>query len=98
MFMRIVWGKVMPGQWDEYETAFIQAMARRGDVKGLKSHWLVRDQQDRDAGYSVSLWDTEQDMQAYWASERREEAMAPVRRFYVNQYTATNCEVRYARM
>lgn len=95
--MRIVWGKVMPGQWKAYETAFKQAMARRGDVKGMKGHWLARDSQDPDAGYSISLWDSEQNMREYWDSKQREEAMAPVRQFYVNQFTTTHCEVRYAR-
>ena len=45
MYMRIVWGRIVPGKWNEFETEFKSAMARRGDVMGLKQHWLARDQQ-----------------------------------------------------
>ena len=57
MFMRIVWGKILPGKWAEFEAAFKSAMAARGDLKGLKNHWLARDQEDPEAGYSITLWD-----------------------------------------
>ena len=53
MFMRIVWGKIRPGKWAEFEAAFKSAMAARGDLKGLKNHWLARDQDDPEAGYSM---------------------------------------------
>lgn len=96
MFMRIVWGKILPGKWDEFETAFTSAMAARGDLPGLKDHWLARDQEDRNAGYSITLWNSEQDMRAFWDSPKRKEVMAALEPFFVNQFTATHCEVRYA--
>ena len=67
----------------------------RGEVKGLKSQWLVRDQNDRDAGYSISLWDSDKDMHAFWDSPKRQEAMAVIQPFFANQYTTTNCEVKF---
>ena len=48
--MRIVWGKILPGKWNEFEAAFKAAMVVRGDLKGLKNHWLARDQNDTTAG------------------------------------------------
>ena len=39
MYMRIVWGKIIPGKWNEFEAAFKAAMAKRGEVTGLKNHW-----------------------------------------------------------
>ena len=36
MYMRIVWGKIVPGKWDEFEAAFKAAMSVRGELKGLK--------------------------------------------------------------
>ena len=36
MQMRIIWGKILPGQWDAFEAAFKQALEIRGEVKGLK--------------------------------------------------------------
>ena len=49
MEMRIIWGKIMPGQWDAFEAAFQKALEIRGQVKGLKAQWLLRDQNDPDA-------------------------------------------------
>ena len=95
MFMRIVWGKILPGKWAEFEAAFRSAMAARGDLKGLKNHWLARDQEDPEAGYSITLWDSESDMRAFWDSPKCKQVMAPLESFYVNQFTTTHCEVRY---
>ena len=50
MEMRIIWGKILPGQWDAFEAAFRRAVEIRGDVKGLKGQWLLRDRNDPDAG------------------------------------------------
>jgi heme-degrading monooxygenase HmoA len=93
--MRIVWGKIVPGKWDEFEKAFTAAMAKRGEVKGLKNHWLARDQADPNAGYSITLWSTEADMKAFWDSKKREEIAAPLQQYWVNQFTTTHCETRY---
>ena len=76
MHMRIIWGRIAAGQWDGFEAAYKKATALRGDVKGLKNQWLARDQGDPDAGYSITLWDSEADMRAFWDSKKREEAMA----------------------
>jgi len=96
MQMRIVWGKVLPGKWEEFEAAFKQAMAMRGEVKGLHNQWLVRDQSDPEAGFSVSLFESDEDMHAWWGSSMREQATALLQPFYANQYTVTNCDVKLA--
>src|SRR6476660_4803547 len=96
MQMRIIWGKIMPGQWNAFEAAFKRALEIRGDVKGLKGQWLLRDQNDPDAGYSISQWESEEAMRAFWDSKRRSDAMAVIQPFFVNQFTITNCEVRVA--
>ncbi len=95
MYMRIVWGKIVPGKWQEFEAAFKMAMDARGDVKGLRDHWLARDQHDQNSGYSLTLWESEADMRAFWDSQKRKDVMAPLEPFYVNQFTTTHCEVRY---
>ena len=95
MYMRIVWGKILPGKWNEFEVAFKTAMTARGEVKGLKDHWLARDQNDANAGFSITLWDTDSAMQAFWDSQKRKDVMAPLEPFYVNQFTTTHCEVTY---
>ena len=96
MYMQIVWGKIATGKWNEFEAAFKAAMAKRGEVKGLSDHWLARDQNDQNAGYSITLWDTAADMQVFWDSQMRKDVMAPLEPYYVNQFTTTHCEVKYA--
>jgi heme-degrading monooxygenase HmoA len=94
MHMRIVWGKILPGQWDAFEAAFKKALEIRGEPKGLKSQWLLRDQNDPDAGYAISQWESEEDMRAFWDSQKRSDAMAVIQPFFVNQFTITNCAIR----
>lgn len=96
MYMRIVWGKIVPGKWSEFEAAFKSAMAKRSEVQGLEQHWLARDQNDGNAGYSVTLWASETAMRAFWDSPKRKEVMAPLEPYYVNQFTTTHCEVAYS--
>jgi len=96
MYMRIIWGRIASGQWDAFEAAYKKAVSLRGDVKGLKKLCLTRDQNDRDAGYSITLWDSEADMHAFWDSKKREEVMALLRPYFLNQFTVTHCEVRYS--
>lgn len=96
MYMRIVWGRIAPGKWDQFEAAFKAAMATRGELAGLRNHWLARDQQDANAGYSITIWDSEVAMRTFWESPKRREIMAPLEPYYVNQFTTTHCEVKYA--
>ncbi len=96
MHMQIVWGKILPGQWDAFEAAYKKATAGHGGVNGPKGRWLLRDRNDPDAGYSVSLWESEADMKAFWESPQRKEGMEMVQPFFANQYTVTQCDVRYA--
>ncbi len=98
MYARIVWGKIVPGKWDAYEAAYQRAIEARGPVDGLLVQWLAQDQRDRDAGYSVSLWQSEAAMKAYVGSQPHKDMTAPLTGFFVNQYTATHCEIKhYAR-
>jgi hypothetical protein len=89
MQMRIIWGKILPGRWGAFEAAFKKALEIREEVKGLKGQWLLQDQNDSDAGYAISQWESED-------SKKRGEAMAVLQPFYVNQFTITNCAVRIA--
>jgi heme-degrading monooxygenase HmoA len=96
MHMRIIWGTILPGQWDAFEAAFKKALEIRGEVKGLKSQWLLRDENDPDAGYAISQWESDEDMRAFWDSKKRRDAMAVLQPFFVNQFTITNCAIRVA--
>jgi len=96
MYMRIIWGRVRPGQWDSYEAAYRKLfLAKRPAIDGLKGRWLVRDLHDPDAGYSVSLWETAEAMRAYETGEFfRTEVKATLQPFFVDDFTTTHGEVR----
>ena len=98
MFARIVWGKVLPGKWDEYEAAYKKSLKARGPIDGLLVQWLAQDENDRDAGYSISLWNSKEQMLGYVGSKPHKDMTSPLTPFFVNQYTATHCEIKhYAR-
>ena len=95
MHMRIVWGRLKPGQWDAFEAKFNEVMAAHQKIAGLRGRWLVRDTVDGDTGFSVSLWDNEEAMADYEGGalhkDRIQPALSP---FFVGDYKTHHCEVR----
>jgi heme-degrading monooxygenase HmoA len=95
MYARIIWGKILPGKWNEYEKAYKAAIAKRGPVKGLVVQWLAQDESDTDAGYSISVWQTKEAMTDYVASKQHENTASSLKSYFVNQYTATHCAIKH---
>ena len=97
MIMRITWGKLRPGSWNDFEKAYRATVAVKGrDVKGLRGRWLLQDSVDKDTGFAVSLWDTPEDMQAYEQSAVYQKEFAPVLQpFFVGDYKTYRSEVKY---
>ena len=61
MIMRITWGKLRPGSWNEFEKTYKATVATKGGTsKGLRGRWLLQDTADADTGFAVSLWKTRQ--------------------------------------
>lgn len=50
MRVRIIYGKLKSGTWDQYEAAYKKAMESAGDIAGLRARWLTRDVDNPDAG------------------------------------------------
>jgi heme-degrading monooxygenase HmoA len=59
MMLRIIQGKLKPGTWDSYERAYKDVMKKAGKIPGLRGRWLARTADDPDAGYTISLWESE---------------------------------------
>jgi heme-degrading monooxygenase HmoA len=97
MIMRITWGKLRPGSWNDFEKTYNTTVAAKGNqVKGLRGRWLLQDTEDQDTGFAVSLWDTATDMQAYEASALYRQEFAPaLQPFFVGEYKTYRCEVKY---
>jgi hypothetical protein len=45
MIMRMTWGKLRPGTWQEYEQAY-HATVEGQAIPGLRGRWLAQDVQD----------------------------------------------------
>jgi heme-degrading monooxygenase HmoA len=96
MMMRITWGKLNPGTWDEFEQTYKETLAGK-EIKGLRGRWLAQDENDLDSGFSVSLWETPEDLQAYEQSEGFRDMYVPtLSPFFAGEYTTYRCEVKYS--
>ena len=95
MFIRITWGKLKSGSWNDYEAAYRKIMPQTLDVPGMRARWLIRDLDDPDAGYSVAMFETEQDMRAFTGNPQVraaiKDALDP---FHTGEYTTKHCEVK----
>ena len=97
MIMRITWGKLRSGSWNDFEKTYQATVAARGrDVKGLRGRWLLQDSEDRDTGFAVSLWESPADMQAYEQGDLYKKEFAPaLQPFFVGDYKTYRCNVKY---
>lgn len=96
MIMRMTWGKLRSGTWDEFEQAY-RATVVGEEVKGLRGRWLAQDANDPDGGFAVSLWETADDMQAYEQSDFfQEKALPALQPFFAGEYTTYRCDVKYS--
>ena len=68
MIMRITWGKLCAGCWQEYEQAYRATVAEKA-VPGLRGRWLAQDVHDPDGGFAVSVWDSLEAMQPFFVGE-----------------------------
>lgn len=49
MIMRITWGKLRPGSWNEFEHTYNATVAVKGrTVKGLRGRWLLQNAANKD--------------------------------------------------
>jgi heme-degrading monooxygenase HmoA len=95
MFMRISWGRIRSGQWEEYERRFDKLAAAQTAAGGPKRRWLVRDLDEPDAGFAISLFDTEEEMRA-WSNDpaARQRTQSEMSDVYIGDYRTRQCEVR----
>jgi heme-degrading monooxygenase HmoA len=99
MVIRVTWGKLRAGAWDEFERTYRANVVTKGrNIKGLRGRWLAQDSADPDTGFAVSLWHSLSDMQAYEQSALYQDIMAPLAPFFVGEYKTYRCEVKYTDM
>jgi len=96
MMLRIIRGKLKPGTWPAYERAYKETMIKAGKIPGLKARWLARAANDPDAGYTVSVWESDEAMRTYEKGDVLKKVILPaLEPFFSGDYTTTSCEVRF---
>ena len=99
MVIRVTWGKLRAGAWNEFERTYRETvLVKAKSPKGLRGRWLAQDESDKDTGFAVSLWDNLADMKAYEQSALYREIMAPLQPFFVGDYKTYRCDVKYTDM
>ena len=96
MVIRITWGKLRAGAWNDFERAYRASVVVKGkNIKGLRGRWLAQDEGDRDTGFAVSLWENARDMQAYEQSALYQEIVGSLQPFFVGEFKTYRCDVKY---
>jgi heme-degrading monooxygenase HmoA len=95
MYVRMVWGKLRPGSWGEYEHHYTERVAggAANKVKGLRERQLLRSTEDPDEGISLSVWDTLEDLLSYERGELRGGLAKEVEHLYRGEYWVKHFEV-----
>lgn len=94
--MRFTGGRVKAGTWCAYEEAYARHVRQSTPIRGLLGRWLVRAIDDPDTGFSVSIWATEQHMDAYERSDcLKREILPNLAPFLTSAFVAHHCEVRF---
>ena len=93
MYIRMVWGKLRPGSWEEYERHYHERLASHTDIEGLHERQLLRSTEDPDEGISVSIWDTLENLRSYETGEFRQNVAREVEHLYRGEYWVKHFEV-----
>jgi heme-degrading monooxygenase HmoA len=93
MYMRVAWGRVEPGKWDEYEAAYRKGAGEAGTPEGMVAHRLMRDIDDPDTGYTTLVFETREAMEAYENSTNKATRLAPIQPFFPAAFVVNRLEV-----
>ena len=95
MYVRIVWGRLKLGVWDEYERYYNENMEPiTQGIEGFRGRQLLQSTENPDEGMSITLWDTLEALRNYDRSPKRQEASRGAERFYVGEYWVRNLEIK----
>ncbi|NIO09704.1 MAG: hypothetical protein GTO40_17560 [Deltaproteobacteria bacterium] len=95
MYARVVWGKIKPGMWDEYEKEYNeQVVSRTRQIKGFRGRRLMRGVEDPNEGISITLWETKEDMDNYAKSPERQDRAKNAEKMYAGDYWIKHFEIK----
>lgn len=97
MYMNVIWGRIKPGMFPEYERIFLQPDASPLKSAGFICRWLLRDLDDADSGFTISLWESQQHLSSYQAHPTIQDLRENMfKDLFVGEFSRYACEVRVA--
>src|SRR6266567_8484857 len=97
MYVRITSIHCWPGQWPEYQaTAERLCLESRHLAPARLSVWMIRSTEDPDQGVSLSLWTSQEELEAYEAGDwYRKRLMPELEKHLVGEIPVTRGELRF---
>ena len=87
MYVRVFWGRVKPGMWDEYERFYEEKVVPVSQhMRGFRGRQLMRSTENPDEGASISLWETIEDLGNYERSPERQQIALGSEPLYAGEY------------
>ena len=96
MYVRMVWGRLRRGRWDEYERHYNENILGSAieQVEGFLGRQLLRSSENLDEGISISMWDSLDSMRDYETSLDRQGSVKATEHLYTGDYWVKKFEVR----
>ncbi len=95
MFVRVLWGKLRHGMWDEYEAYYNSHVpGMTTGVPGFKGRQLMQSTENPDEGMSITLWDSLESLRAYDRNPKRQAAARGAEHLYTGEYWVRNFEIK----
>ena len=88
MYVRMVWGHLKPGHWEEYERYYREKVfPLNGKIDGLLSRAVLRGIDGEDEAVSLSVWNTEEDLHWYEDSNLRKQFADDIQTNYATSWS-----------
>ncbi len=88
MFVRMVWGHLRPGRWEEYEGYYREKVyPYNNKVDGLLSRSILRGIDGEDEAVSFSVWSSEADLAAYETSNLRKQFADDIQKNFATSWS-----------
>ena len=96
--LRITRGKIQPGTWDQFEAGWHKAVEQLGRYPGIVSRSLVRNIDDPNEGYAMSVWENLEALESYEKSALAKTVTPMMKSFFTGDYQSHHCEILYWEM
>ncbi len=95
MVVRMFWGKLRMGKWEEYERYYNETVVPTTPrMERFRGRQLLRRLENPDEGISLTFWENSQDLEKYARSPKRQKVARASESLYTGEYWVKHYEVR----